>query len=97
MSIDNLTEQDLVVLDLVRNKGVGNFAVVTDLHPRDDAGALAEIQREAEGHAPGYQLRMEYGLFSGKRGTRLALVPDSITLQDHFFDGFEGYFRQHYG
>lgn len=86
-AIDDLTPQDLVVLDLVRNKGVGNFAVVTDLHPRDPA--LGDIRREAESRAPGYVMTADYGIYSGKRGTKLALMPDSITLQDKFYDGFE--------
>lgn len=89
MSIDTITPQDLVVLDLVRNKGVGNFAVVTDLHPERDASALGEIRQEAESHAPGYVMQQDYGIFGGHRGTKLALRPTEVTLQDKFYDGFE--------
>ena len=89
MSIDTITPTDELVLGLVRNAGVGNYAVVTDLHPRTDAAQLADIRHEVEDHAPGYLLQQDYGIWAGTRGVRLSTRPDEVTVQDRFYDGFE--------
>jgi len=86
MSIDTISPQDEIVLALVRGNVPG---VITDLHPRDPV--VAEIKAEAESHLPGYNLRVEYGLWNGTRGCKLSMFPDEITVQDAFYDGFENY------